>query len=103
MFLNQSFPGFHIGTIAEYTFDVSRNGQILNIDVQSDNPAFQEYVKSKISSLVGRDVLIFPVGSSRDMVTVKSNIKVCVQNNEDPRCGNPSEGISDDERIKVNR
>lgn len=102
MFLGDSNTGLPAGTTAEYKFDVTRDGQILNTNVQSTSPAWREYVMSKINSLPGSDVLNFPAGSNRDKVSVQDVVKVCYPN-EDPRCGMPSEGRPDDEKIRLIR
>jgi hypothetical protein len=103
MFLNLAFP-FPIGTSADFSFDISSNGSISNINVESDNTLYRQYVESRIEMLRSSDVLRFPAGSQRDTVSYKARIKVCdLSDLSDPNhltCGKPSVGKKDNETIR---
>jgi hypothetical protein len=90
-----------IGTKAKYSFKVSRDLQISDVDVLSDTQILRDIVFARIQELNGTDVLKMPKGSTREFVIHNEEITVCSP--ESDRCGLPSEGYKDDEEIKISR
>lgn len=103
MFLNQPNLG-PIGSIAEFSFVVYRDGHIEDIQVKTDqdDPFFKENIISRIKSLEGTKALNFLESSGRDTIFYKNKVTVCDRDSS-PDCGQPQDPSNYDDEEKVQR
>lgn len=103
MFLNQ--PGLGpIGSTAEFSFVVYRDGHIEDIRIKTDQDdlTFKENVISRIQSLEGTQALVFLKSTRRDTVPYEGTIEVCTPGSR-PNCGQPADPSDYDDEEKVQK
>ena len=88
MFFEQSIPA-PIDSHAEFKFTVYRDKTIEDVEVRTENSVLEEFVNSRIQSLIATDTLTFPQSSKRDDVLYESEVTVCSQGT--PSCGEPAD------------
>ena len=102
MFLNQP-PLGSIGSKAEFSFVIYRDGHIEDIQVKTeDDPSFKKNVISRIMSLEGTDALVFLESTRRDTVPYESEVTVCTPGSS-PGCNEPADPSDFDDKEKYTR
>lgn len=103
MFLDQPLLG-PIGSTAEYSFVVYRDGHIEDIRVKTnpDDQLLEETVISRIESLEGTDALVFIKSSRHDRYKVSETVTVCTPSSI-PGCGQPADPNNYDDEEKYSR
>lgn len=75
-----NMPPVPDGTIFRYTFTLKKTGEILNLTVRSDNPNYTpyaiQYLAPAIRGLAYSKTVMFPGGSMRERVDIKSAFRV---------------------------
>lgn len=89
MFFNSITDSVPIGSEADFSFVVSENEQIEEIQVSTPEPDLEAYVRSRIESLEGKKLLEFVPGTRRKEVLYEGSVSICKNNS--PNCGEPAD------------
>lgn len=86
MFHEQPNPA-PTGSEAEFSFTVSSDRKIENIEVDASNPEMESLVTERINTLNDNTVLTFVPGTKRDQVRYESSVLIC----DEADCGQPAD------------
>lgn len=85
MFYNQRMPA-PIGSSATFSFVVYTNRQIDSINVESENPEMEQFVRNRIANLRNTRALAFPKSTRRQKIQYRSQVLISkVGRRADPR------------------
>jgi len=89
MFFSSATGSVPIGSKADFSFVVSENEQIEEIQISTPEPDLEAYVRSRIESLEGKKLLEFVPGTRREVVLYESSVTIC--KNDSRNCGEPAD------------